>query len=284
MTWATVARKDFRDARLSKALWTLTALFVLMAAGMAYLYATVPELRTEVDTVSTIGLLMLLAAPATLFIAIAALVVAVRSVAGERESGSAKLMLGLPHSRGDVIVGKLVGRTAVLAVAILVGLAVTLAIVIGLYPAVSVADYAVFTVLTVLLALVYVGIMVGISATTGSSGRALGIGLGVFVVIEFLADLVPLGVLFVLNGFSLSNLTTVPEWIAFLNVVTPTAAYTNALGWFLGDGTTATAGMAGSLAGPIPFYLTGWVSLLVLALWLLVPLGIGYRRFSRADL
>jgi ABC-2 type transport system permease protein len=34
----------------------------------------------------------------------------------------------------------------------------------------------------------------------------------------------------------------------------------------------------------VPFCLTGWASLAVLAAWLLVPLLVGYRRFSRADL
>lgn len=273
MTWAAVARKDFRDARLSKALWALTALFVLMSVGFAYLYATIPALSADVNGVSTVGLLFLLSAPATLFIAVAAIVVAAGSIAGERGSGSAKLLLGLPHSRRDVVLGKLVGRTAVLAVAILVGLLVSLAVVVALYTSVSLTDYAIFAALTLLLSLAYVGIMVGISATTATGGRAIAFGLGAFVVLELLWDLVPFGVAFVVNGFTTAGLSALPDWIAFLGLLTPTTAYQNALEWFLG---TASAG--------VPFYLTGWASLAVLAAWLLVPLLVGYRRFGRADL
>ncbi|WP_136718566.1 ABC transporter permease subunit [Halorientalis salina] len=273
MTWAVVARKDFQDARLSKALWTLTALFVLMSAGMAYLYATVPELSG--DGVTTTGLLFMLGAPATLFIAIASIVVAVTSIAGERDSGSAKLLLGLPHSRRDVVVGKLVGRSAVLAVAILVGLAVTLGVLSMVYGSISLVDYVAFTGLTLLLALAYVGIMVGISALAGTSGRAMAVGLGAFVALEFLADLVPLGAAFVRNGFSMQGLTTMSPGIEFLGVVTPTAAYQHAIGWFLGNLPAA---------GPTPFYLTGWMSLLLLGAWLVVPLAIGYRHLRAADL
>lgn len=274
MTWAAVARKDFQDARLSKALWTLTGLFVLMSAGMAYLYATVPELSGD-GNVSTIGLLFMLGAPATLFIAIAAIVVAVGSIAGERSSGSAKLLLGLPHTRRDIVLGKLVGRTAVLAVAILTGLAVTLVVLLAIFGSFSLVDYVAFAGLTLLLALAYVGIMVGISATTDSSGRAMALGLGAFVVLEFLADLLPLGAAFVLNGFSVQGMTTMSPLGEFLGVLTPTAAYQHAIGWFLGNL---------SAAGPTPFYLTGWMSLVLLGCWLIVPVAIGYRRFRNSDL
>lgn len=273
MTWTAVARKDFRDARLSKSLWVLTALFVLMSAGFAYLYATIPELSTDVNGVSTVGLLFLLSAPATLFIAIAAIVVAASSIGGERGSGSAKLLLGLPHTRRDVVLGKLVGRTAVLAVAIVTGLVLSLAVVFALYASISLTDYAIFAALTLLLALAYTGLMIGISATTATGGRAIAYGLAAFVVLELLWDAVPFAVYFVVNGFSAAGIVSPPSWIAFLGLLAPTAAYGNALTWFLG---TASAGT--------PFYLTGWASLVVLAGWLIVPLVIGYRRFDRADL
>lgn len=284
MSWAVVARKDFADARRSKALWGTTALFVLLSVGMAVLYATVPAVRLDIGEVSTLGYLTLLLAATTLFVAIAAIVVAAGAIAGERDSGSAKLLLGFPHSRRDVVLGKLLGRTAVLGVALLVGLAATLVVVLALFDTFSPVDYAVFTLVTLLLVLVYVGIMVGLSATTGSGGRAMAYGIGAFVVLELLADLLPMVALFVANGFSLTTPETLPGWVAFLNVLTPTAAYTNALGWFLGDGTSAEMALGGALGGPVPFYLTGWASVVVLLAWLVVPLALGYRSFARADL
>lgn len=283
MTWTAVARKDFQDARLSKTLWVLTGLFVLMAAGMAYLYATVPDLRVDVGGVSTLGLLFLPSAPVTLFIAIGALVVAAGSIAGERSTGSAKLLLGLPHTRGDVVVGKLVGRATVVVVAIVVGLLVMLGVVLALYPSFSLVDYALFVALTLLLAVAYVGIMVGISALTASGGRAMAFGVGAFLVLEIFADIVPLAALFVVNGFSLQGVTTTPGWAAFLSLASPTSAYQNALSWFLGGGVYAGANLDAPLSA-VPFYLTGWASLAVLALWLVVPLAVGYRRFRAADL
>lgn len=280
MSWAVVARKDFADARRSRALWGTTVLFVLLSAGFAVMYATVPELRGDVEGVSTLGFLTLLLAATTLFVSIAAIVVAAGAIARERDSGSSKLLLGFPHSRLDVVLGKLVGRSLVLAVALLVGLALTLVVVVALFDSVSLVDYGLFTLATLLLVLTYVGIMIALSATTGSGGRAMAYGIGAFVALELLADLLPTVALFVANGFSLTTTGPLPGWVAFLNVSTPTAAYTNALMWFLDDGTAAEL----ALGGPVPFYLTGWASLGVLVLWLVVPLALGYRRFEAADL
>ncbi|MFC7229606.1 ABC transporter permease [Salinirubellus salinus] len=284
MTWVVVARKDFADARRSKALWGTTALFVLLSVGMALLYATVPAVRVDVGETSTLGYLTLLLAATSLFVSIAAIVVAAGSIARERDSGSAKLLLGFPHSRRDVVLGKLLGRTAVLGVALLVGLAATLVVVLVLFDSFSPVDYALFTLVTLLLVLVYVGIMVALSATTGSGGRAMAYGIGAFVALELLADLLPTTALFVVNGFSFASPETLPGWVAFLNVVTPTAAYTNALAWFLGDGSAAALALGGALGGPVPFYLTGWASVAVLLAWLVGPLALGYRAFARADL
>jgi ABC-2 type transport system permease protein len=284
MSWVVVARKEFQDARLSKALWAITAAFVLLSAGMAVLYATVPALSRDIGELSTLGYLTVLLAVMTLFVSVAAIVIGAGAIAGERDRGSSKLLLGFPHSRADVVLGKVVGRTAVLGVAILVGLVVTLAVIVALFPTFSPVDYAVFAAVTLLFALVYVSIMVAVSATTGSGGRAMAFGVGVFVLLEFLGDLLAPAVMFVVNGFSFGGLTTVPGWYAFLNVVTPSAAYQNALGWFLGDGTTAALSLGGMLNGSIPFYLTGWASVAVLVCWLVVPLALGYRRFAAADL
>lgn len=284
MSWTVVARKDFRDARLSRGLWAVTGLFVLMSVGFAVLYGTVPAVSQDIGEVSTLGFLTLLIGAVTLFVSIAAIVIGAGSIAGERASGSSKLLLGFPHSRADVVLGKLVGRTAVLGAAILAGLAITLVVALVLFDSFAPVDYAVFTAMTLVLALVYIGIMVAISATTGSGGRAMAFGIGAFVVLEVLADVVPLAALFVANGFSMPSGAAIPGWVAFLNVVTPSAAYTNALGWFLGDGSATAAALGAQLAGPVPFYLTGWASMAVLAAWLVVPLALGYRRFARADL
>jgi hypothetical protein len=171
MTWAVVARKDFNDARRSRSLWGLSAAFLVLALLFAGLYAFVPEFTAD-EEVSTLGLMTFLSAPVALFVAVASLVVAYKSIAGEAETGSGKLLLSLPHTRRDIVLGKVVGRSLVLAIPVLVGLVAMLAVVFVGEVAFSVTDYVLFGLVTMLFVLVYMAFYVGISASTTSTARA----------------------------------------------------------------------------------------------------------------
>lgn len=280
MSWTVVARKDFQDARLSKTLWALSALFVLFAAGMAYLYAELPELG-DAGELSALGLLFFLSAPATLFVSIAAVVVAARSVAGEREAGSMKLLLSYPHSRRDVVLGKVVGRAAVLALPVVVGFAVAALVVLAKYATFSPVDYVLFVLLTVLYAFAYISLIVGLSSTTGSGTRATAMGVGLFVVLELLWEIVPLGALYLIEG-RLVPLQEYPNWALFLSGLSPSAAYSTAMGAVLPESPNAVLGIGPT--GDVPFYLADWFGLVVLAAWAIVPVTLGYIRFRTADL
>ena len=268
MTWAVVARKDFNDARRSRSLWGLSAAFLVLALLFAGLYAFVPEFTAD-EEVSTLGLMTFLSAPVALFVAVASLVVAYKSIAGEAETGSGKLLLSLPHTRRDIVLGKVVGRSLVLAIPVLVGLVAMLAVVFVGEVAFSVTDYVLFGLVTMLFVLVYMAFYVGISASTTSTARA--------ATLSVLA-LVPIGAWFVANGFvvppGLFSGAAMPDWVAFLANMPPSSAYMNAVAGVL----------TGSMAGSGPWYLSQWFSLVVLAIWGLVPIVLGYLRYNRADL
>ncbi len=274
MSWAVVARKDFQDARKSKTLWALAALFLLFTVGMAVLYAQIDALSEGATEVTSIGLLGFLAAPASLFVSIAGVVICYRSVAGESESGTGKLLLSLPNSRRDVVLGKLVGRTAVLAVPLAMGFVVSILVVLGLYESFDAVRYLVFVVVTLLFALAYVGLVVGISATTTSTGRASALAVGAWFLFEMLWGALTTGAIYVVSGFSFP--TEQPDWGLFLNSLPPSSAYSNAATGFLG----------GSIGGegPTPFFLESWFSVLVLVAWVVVPVGLGYLRYRSLDL
>jgi ABC-2 type transport system permease protein len=284
MSWAAVARKDFQDAARSKALWGLTALFVLFMAGMAYVFTLLgnsaggqapPELES-------VGLLVFLVSPVTLLIPITALVIAHKAIAGEVESGSAKFLLSLPHTRRDAVVGKVVGRSAVMGVAVLVGLAVAAAVVLGLYDSFDATAYAGFSVLAVLLAVLYTAIGVGLSAATNDSGRATILAVGFYVVFEVAWGLVSSGIYYLLNGsFSPVGGATPPEWYLLLNRLPPTSAFSSAVFGFLpGDlGTVATL-----FPQNPPLYLSKWAAVATMLVWFVVVPAVGYWRFQAADL
>lgn len=274
MTATVVAKKDFQDALRSKLLWVLSALFVLFTAGVAYIYATFDFFRT--GPLSVLGLVNFIQQPTSVFVAVAAVAVGYRAIAGERETGSAKLLLSLPHSRRNVLLGKVVGRTGVLAVPILVGSIVAVAIVLALYNEIALAEYVAYLVATLLYALAFVSITVGISAMTGSTTLAAVGGFGFWALFYFLWNYVLLLIVYVANGFTLSPqaFASPPEWYRFLMQITPSSGYGSAL----------VAMTSQNLPGADAFYAQGWFGFVVLAFWIVVPILIGYWRFDAADI
>jgi ABC-2 type transport system permease protein len=289
MSSLAIAKKDFRDAIQSRALWALVVTFVLLSVLTTYGYTEAPELFGGEAEASFGGLVFFTLAFTALFVPLVAIVVGYKSIAGERELGSIKLLLSQPTTRREVFVGKVLGRGLVLATGLAVGIVVGLlfgAILIG-----SIDLYALiaFVGLTLLFVAVYAVIMVSISAMTGSTTKATTYAIGFFVLFELVWDVVPLAIVYVVEGFSIPS--EFPDWVYIVTQVSPSTAYSSGLLALLPDlaeslgentGDDAVAGDAGT--GPEPFYQTPELGLVMLALWLVVPLFVGYYRFARADL
>lgn len=279
MSMVAVARKDFQDAVRSRSLWTLSVVFVGLAMLTTFMYIEFPELLGGEEELSGVGLGLFLAGIASLFIGLTAIVIAYKALAGERELGSMKLLLGLPHTRRDVVFGKVLGRTATLAIPIVVGFGAA-----GLYgylmiSAFSFVDYLIFLGLTVVFALAFVSIVVGISGSTGSTSRASALAVGFFLLFELIWDGISFGIVYVVNGFALPE--TMPNWLYIVNQIPPSSAYTTSMMALIPDAVV----MGDSAAREIDaFYATEWLGVVMLVFWIVVPLAIGYRRFSRADL
>jgi len=275
MSVLAVARKDFADARRSKALLALGILFVVMGVGGTYLYTLLPTMDPESGPITPEGLYVFLGQISALFIAISAVVLSYKAIAGESESGSAKLLLGLPHTRRDVFLGKVIGRSGVMFIALLVGLLATFGVAIALLEGTSAVGFAGFLVVTMLFGLVYVTLMVSISASTTSTSRAATLGIGLFVVLELMWDVVVFGAAFVANGFA-APAGEMPTWVMALNGFAPTMAYESAVTWMIG----VLAGQSPA----VPFFREAWFALVVFAVWAAIPALLGYGRYRGADL
>jgi ABC-2 type transport system permease protein len=275
-----VARKDFRDAIRSRVLIVLMALFVLFVAGASYFFAQIqPQPGTGGDPTALVLLFSLLT-PASLFVPVIGLALGYKAVAGERQSGRMKLLLSLPHSRLDVVLGKALGRTGVIVVPILVGFVVGAAVIFWQSSRFTPANYLAFTVVTVLLGIAFIAIGVAISSAATSTFRAL-VGAGAFLILmKFLWQPVLLLLVFVANGFSLPQQPP-GDWYSFLQRIPPGSAYNSATTALLPQNPSALVG-AGS--PPDAFYLQDWFGFVILAAWIVVPLALGYLRFNSTDL
>ena len=274
MSWAVIAGKEFEDALRSRMLWAI----VVLIAGMTSLAAGVMVLVPGIpgDPVSAIGAASQFAA---MLVPIMALIAGYLAIAGERESGSLKILLGLPPSRGEVISGKFLGRAAVVGLGIAIGFAVSGVVTWALYGSLPVRGFLFVVLLSALLGISFVGIAVGISATTATRSRAMTLAVGAYLALTLLWDLVPQGVHLLVTG-SMPG-ATVPGWFLLLQGISPSGAYNALVQRVLLDTELA---LSARLGGEVPAYLDAPVFLVVLLAWMVLPLLVGYHRFSRADL
>lgn len=281
MSWQAVAKKDFRDAIQSRALWGLSVVFVLLSVLVAWAFTGIEGVGGSETTANT--LVFFMASMVGTFIALAAVVTCYRSLAGERESGSVKILMALPHTRFDVVFGKLVGRTGVLAVPAIGGLVIGTGVGSAMLGEVALVPVLALLAVTILFCLSYVGIIVGLSALTGSTTRAATLAVGFFVVIEMFWGIVATGLVFVTNGFAVP--TEYPAWYWLVNQVPPTSSFVTSLTALLPDITSGITAGAGPGVDQIDaIYATPWVGVVALVLWTVVPIALGYRRFAAADL
>lgn len=290
MSWV-IARKEVRDAARSHSLWAIALLSTLVVCGAVAL----PSIAFE-NGVSASVALAFLPTPIGIVVAITAMTAGYRSIAGERESGRLKVLLGLPHRRRDVIVGKLAGRSIVIVGALAIAFLAAALVLATVYGSVPGNELGRLFVLTLLYAGAFTGFAVGISAVAASRARAMAIVVGTFILVEFAWDWLPRGVYYVLHRELPRG--SVPAWFVTLERLNPVTAYRVATRAFLDAGnraiTLSAEGAAGSeaptgqlaerVAGEAPAYLSPEFAPLVFVLWFAIPPAIGAFRFRAADL
>lgn len=274
MTWLVIARKEFEDALRSRMLWAIVLLIAAMTSVAAAVMVFVPGL--EGDPVTAIGGASQFAA---MLVPIMALIAGYLAIAGERESGSLKILLGLPPSRGEVLIGKFLGRAGVVGIGIAIGFAISGVVTYALYGVLPVVDFLGVTVLSSILGISFVGIAVGISSVTAARSRAMTLAVGAYLVLTLLWDMVPQGLHLLLTG-SMPG-ATVPGWFLLVQGASPSGAYNMLTQRVLLD---TDAAMAARLGGEVPVYLDASVFVFLLLAWMGLPLLVGYLRFRRADL
>lgn len=260
MSLLTLARRDALDPYRSGSLWVLLGVFALAFGFVGYLLAD-----------GTGQVAVLFAQILVLFGPLAALSFSYQSIAGPRENGSLRVLLSYPYTRREVVLGKLLGRVAVLSLAVVVGVLVGWAsmLVFGGSPD-PVAVLGTLALALVLTASI-VGVSVGISAGVATTNRAAVGAFAAYLLFSGFWSLVPSGIRYVLNGLSMPA-SGPPEWVFVWRQLNPFNAFRSAV-QALTDAPLSEA-----------FYHAPWFSLLVLVGWFVLLVVVGTLRFERADL
>lgn len=286
-----IARKDFQDAVRSWMFWGLSLFFFVLLAGITlaiWFFAEDPILGSEVTTAVLVGVVSNVT---RLIIPIIALILGWKAIAGEWESGSLKVLLSLPHSRVDVVLGKLVGRSLVLSLSLVIGFALAAIVVVATMGSFSITDYGGLLLMSIIYGIAYVSIAVTISSLTRSTTIA---GAGVFgvfvlfyVVWNALFQAIQMLVFFdYVSGVEVNGFVRPPAWAYFLDAIDPGNAYANVLSLVAAaaDIEAATQVQEELFGGSIPFFLQDWFAFVILAFWIVGPLAVALYRFPRVDL
>lgn len=297
MSWQAVARKDFEDVIRSWLLWSIVAVFLVLMGIIVM--ASSAQGQTDGDATGLYDFFNALGAQ--LLVPVTALVVGYMAITAERQSGSLRILFGLSHGRRDVVLGKILSRSGAMVVAVGVLCLAILGLIVLLADSFVVSTFVAFAGLTTLLALAFVGIAVGISASTASRARAMAGAIGSYVFFALLWHPIVAGIHYAVEGEFAGY--EAPEWYFALLRLNPLQAYADGLGLLVDtymslllnwtglvediemerfqDGTLL---LADRLGGDVPFYLSEWASVAVLLFWFAVPVAIGHWRFQRADL
>lgn len=274
--WLVIARRDFTDARRSNVLGIAIGLFVAFV-GLVVLTTSTGGREPAMDALWNIQGIALF------FMPILVLIVGYLSIAGERESGRIKYLLGWPNRRSEVVLGKFLSRSFISLLAVILSMAVGALIVLVRYPTLPVPELLAMTVLMLYFAIVYTGIAVGISAMAATRGRAMAGVISIFVVFTVLWSAPTINpqesVAYIVED--LLGLSAMPNLYEFVFYLSPSFAYGRLANGFVFE--RAQDG-AMPVRPDAPFYLQEWFMAVIMFAWLAGILTVGYLRFRDAEL
>ena len=272
MSWQAVARNDLRSALNERGSWGLFAGFLLGFGGLAVLLVMLGDPEFE-------GYLWLVAQGVGLLVPLAGVVLGYEAVVGERESGTAVLTLSMPHSRADLVIGKLAGRTALLTAVITGAALVTSLLILLFYPTFSVTRYVGLVLVTIAYGTVFLCISAALSMALSTSRRVIAAAFGTYIgLILSWSPAIDLIELILFRGRP--GQSPDPEtWATLLTFVGPNTSFTYLVSETLDIG-TVPPGISDSSAS----FITPGVAMLAFVVWSALPVVVGYQSFRRSDL
>lgn len=263
-----IARKEFRDRLRSRWALTVAAVFTVFALSIAYLGAA------QQGAVGFRGIELTIASLVSLAIylmPLIALILGYDAIVGERERGSLDLLLSLPITRFELLLGKYLGLTGALALATLLGFGLV-GIAIGWQGGrYALFHYGGFMLSALLLGMVFLSLAVLVSTFARGKSAASGAAIGLWFVFVLIYDLMLLGALVASEG-------GMPAWlVSALVLLNPTDVF-RLLNIFSLEELKSLYG----LATVVPDTLTEpWALGLAMAVWIAAPLGIAYAKFRK---
>ncbi|MBV2208149.1 MAG: ABC transporter permease [Thermomonas sp.] len=207
----TVAAKEFRDRMRNRWVLAIALVFTLFSLVIAYFggaqQGQIGFRSIEFTIASLVSLVIYL-------IPLIALLLGFDAIVGERERGSLGLLLALPITRFELLLGKYLGLALALALSTVAGFGVVALLLWKHMDANALFHFGGFVFSSVLLGLAFLSIAVLLSVVARERTRASGLAIGAWFFFVLVFDLLLLGAL-VTTGDKFSG--DVFAWLLFLN-------------------------------------------------------------------
>jgi Cu-processing system permease protein len=262
----TIAFKELRDRLSNRWVLAVALVFTVFALVIAYFGGAqqgAVGLRSIEATIASLVSLVIYLIP------LIALLLGFDAVVGERERGSLDLLLALPVTRLEVLLGKYLGLAAALTLSTLAGFGLVALLLVGQIGMAGLEPYLGFMFSSVLLGLAFLSLAVMLSVLARDRTRASGLAIALWFFFVLVFDLLLLGLLVAGGGEAAG------QWFPYLLLFNPADVF-RILNIFSLDDVRSLYGLTsivpGALAKP-------WLMALVMLAWIAAPLGIATWRF-----
>lgn len=267
-----IAGKEVRDSLRNR--WIIGS--TLLLAGLAFVLAFLGTAPIGQLGVKPLAVTVVSLASLTIFLVpLIALLLSYDAIVGEVERGTMMLLMTYPLSRRQILFGKFIGHTAILAFSTVVGYGAA-GLAVGYAGGADPASWIAFGGLlasSVVLGAVFLGIAYLVSTLVRERSTAAGIAIGIWLVFVVLYDMGLLGLLVAGQGSIDAKL------FPYLLLLNPTDVYRlfNLTGF---ENVRMFSGLAGvSEVGFSPTTLFA-----VLVAWMILPLILAATLFQRREL
>jgi Cu-processing system permease protein len=262
-----IAAKELRDRIRNRWVLAVAIIFALFALAIAYFGASqqgeVGFRSVDVTVASLVSLVIYL-------VPLIALILGYDAIVGEKERGSLELMLSMPITRFEILLGKYLGLAGALSCSTVIGFGAGL---LPLASELSVGDgfhYAGFVGSAILMGLAFLSISMLVSVVALDRVRASGVAIALWFFFVLIFDLLLMGALVMSQGRLSSGM------FAGLLMLNPADVF-RLLNIFSSEQVQSMYG----LATVMPDRLTDPAVLLAIMLaWIVVPFYLANWRFT----
>jgi len=265
-----IAKKEIMDNIRNKWIILVSVMFALLTLAVSY-FGSVGSTGWQ-DLGGTIVIMIVFV---EYLIPIIALMLGYATIIGEIERGSMSSLLSLSVTRFEITLGKFLGLAAVLAFTILVGFGVAGLVIAANVTNVNYIAYLIFIGATIIYGLIFLSISLFFSTLFKKRSSAIGGAVLIWFSFLFIIPIVLTGVL--------DKLMVGLNWYYGLDVINPVSAYF----YFIALNVVPLNQIAqqnNTVTSIYPSFISNWVLVPILIIWIIVFFFLAYWRFKKQDI